>query len=483
VKPIVVLSVGILFALSLVFGVEAQTPEPLPTISKNYAPFYVFPANLVCEEIGAVSDGPTWGEITIGVSTLEDLKAYANKVGVYDWIQEWADFIIFANKVSASEQSKRSPTINACVDTATQTITALNVSPTSTVYLEDLVAAYGVPDAVTWGLTNISRTAIWFEEGIAVSVSIYQINTRVITRAYGGVIFIAYFPYQSSEGFEERYPYNFTSKENPVDIDATDDPLLSEAQNPFDFEAMIETITAQPSQTPEPLPPRAKFYPPWDVFPGNLYCEEIGPISEGPTWGEITVGVSTRDDLKAYVRTLGFYDSIQEWDDYIILARTGRLRDEETIPPTINACFDPTTQIITALRVGTHSSVYLDDLVAQYGIPDTVTWGPSNVSRTVFWFEEGVAAYVGIHATDRQAYGEIGYIIYLPYQSKAGFEERYPYRYTTKENLDEVAKIYDPPLSEAQNPFDFEAMIATITAQPSRTPTPTPSVTTPPSAG
>jgi hypothetical protein len=169
---------------------------------------------------------------------------------------------------------------------------------------------------------------------------------------------------------------------------------------------------------------------------------------------------------------VGVYDWIQEWADFIIFANKVSASEQGKRSPTINACVDTATQTITALNVSTTTTVYLDDLVAQYGIPDTVTWGPSNVSRTVFWFEEGVAAYVGIHATDRQAYGEIGYIIYLPYQSKAGFEERYPYRYTTKENLDEVAKIYDPPLSEAQNPFDFEAMIATITAQPSRTPTP-----------
>jgi hypothetical protein len=33
--------------------------------------------------------------------------------------------------------------------------------------------------------------------------------------------------------------------------------------------------------------------------------------------------------------------------------------------------------------------------------------------------------------------------------------------------------IYDPPPSDEQNPFDFDSMIAAITAEPSRTPTPT----------
>ena len=57
-----------------------------------------------------------------------------------------------------------------------------------------------------------------------------------------------HFPAQSSEGFEGRWPFTVTRMEpfNPVD------PSIPNEQNPFDFDAIIATITAEPSRTATP---------------------------------------------------------------------------------------------------------------------------------------------------------------------------------------------------------------------------------------
>jgi hypothetical protein len=59
---------------------------------------------------------------------------------------------------------------------------------------------------------------------------------------------IIYFPPQSAEGYEGRWPFNLTRTQPFV----PSDPSIPSEQNPFDFEAMIATITAEPSRTPTP---------------------------------------------------------------------------------------------------------------------------------------------------------------------------------------------------------------------------------------
>lgn len=235
-------------------------------------------------------------------------------------------------------------------------------------------------------------------------------------------------------------------------------------------------VNAQDSApTVEPLPTRPRNAPFWSVFPANLYCYDIVDLSEGPTWGGVTIGISNVEDLKEYMSTIGNYDSINQWADYISFARTGDLRDEAGIPSVVASCVDMTTQTVTALSVSTiNPALYLEDLVAQYGTPDAVTWGFGSTFRTVFWFAEGIAASVNIFEQNEMLdYGQIDFIVYFPYQSKEDFEERWPYNRTNSENPTGGDRVYDPPPSEAQNPFNFDAMIAMITAEPSRTPTPT----------
>lgn len=238
------------------------------------------------------------------------------------------------------------------------------------------------------------------------------------------------------------------------------------------FSFAVDAQEATP--TPEPLPTLSRNSPPWDMFPSNLLCYEMPEPSGGPTWGDITIGSSTVEDLKTYVSSIYNYNSITQWADYISFSGTEHFLNGSGIPPLIGACLDVRTQIVTALRISINRAMYIEDLVAIFGIPDTITWGSSNVSRGSIWFDKGIAASVYIlEEDDILDYGEIGLIIYFPYQSAEGFETRWPYTYTNAKNPTGGDVVYDPPPSELQNPFDFEAMIATITAEPTRTPTPT----------
>lgn len=226
------------------------------------------------------------------------------------------------------------------------------------------------------------------------------------------------------------------------------------------------TINAQ-EITSTPYPPVSNFH--WQAFPVDLYCEYVEGVAEGPSWGDITIGISNVEDLENYVSSIGHYE-IHRYANFIEFVRS----ETNETSPRINACLDGETQIVTGLSISLEDKIYIQDLVAKFSIPENITWGNSNISRTIFWPNEGIAALVYIlEDSENTDYGQIGLIVYFPYQTNEEFEEHWPYIYTNLENPRGGDRVYEPPPSEAQNPFDFEVMIATITAQPSRTPTPT----------
>ena len=240
---------AIIFVTLLLFvNIRAQdvTSTPLPTMWGP--PIGAFPVDLYCEYINSISKGPTWGDITIGVSKVADLKQYVATIYDYE-IYEYSDFILFTKKGKLSKKDGIPDLIDACLDVDTHTITALQVLVNRLMLIQDLIAAYGVPDVVTWGDSFTTRTALWFDKGIAVGFSILKENS--ITN-YGQIYLIVYFPHQSQNGFEERWPYNQTNLENPPEGDNVYQPTPSKEQNPFNFQSMVATITAQPSRTPTP---------------------------------------------------------------------------------------------------------------------------------------------------------------------------------------------------------------------------------------
>jgi hypothetical protein len=208
-------------------------------------------------------------------------------------------------------------------------------------------------------------------------------------------------------------------------------------------------------------------------FPDSLYCA-YAPSGQGPSWNGITIGTSTVEDLKQLM--FGLSDNYIIHVDEGVWTRIEFLQDwtiessEDNVPSYVGACTQDGIIVTLSINiiVGYEVSSFLDDWVLQLGPPDVVTWGSSSFDRTVMWFEEGitVSTFIG-----NPNYGAIFSVIYYPFQSAENYKERWPFLYTRKSAVPH--HLGDNIPSMEQNPFDFDAIIATITAQPPRTPTPT----------
>lgn len=243
---------------------------------------------------------------------------------------------------------------------------------------------------------------------------------------------------------------------------------------------LVVSIPQTSSQTTTSTPiPLFEFSLP---FPGHLHCPEIISPHLGSTWKNFQVGVSTINELDTYMTELdpnysrGIIASVNFLSYTFLLSI--RRAEELGVPSRIDVCFDPQTQIITAISPkGNFTTVHLADLLIEYGEPDTVTWEFGTETRIAFWFEEGIAATIRVDLSEQFApYGTVLSMTYFPYQEVEGFEERWPYNRTVAgERVEELElrATLTPDVPNIANPFDFDAMIATITAQPSRTPTPT----------
>lgn len=217
-----------------------------------------------------------------------------------------------------------------------------------------------------------------------------------------------------------------------------------------------------------------------DVFPRNLFCADITEIAPGPTWETITIGESTTEDLAAYMATIsdtaGIFPTL---NNTFIVGNIYTEFNNQRGPAIIFGC--TIDNVITALQIhyttySTDDISYFTDLMSVYGEPDVATYTPIQPSITIaFWFDEGIAAEIFNGATevdlapqvDPDFYGRVDIFTFFAFQDVEGFEDRWPYNRTWK---------FEPSAPEpigTENPFDFEAIQATVTGMPSPMPTPT----------
>jgi hypothetical protein len=216
------------------------------------------------------------------------------------------------------------------------------------------------------------------------------------------------------------------------------------------------------------------------VFPSDLVCDkqEATISGVGPTWSGITIGQSTLTDVENLLSTLSDEYVFIDDDDFNTRFVIWGLGQAVDIPFAVRLCLKENKIQALSLTYDasvSHSRPYLSDLVAQLGEPNAITWADNPASRVVFWFEEGFAAEVTVLPNEpsyQPIFGRVDSEIYFPYQEAEGYENRWPYNQTRPFNpfLAWPYQGYDEYGPE--NPFDFESMIATITAEPSRTPTP-----------
>jgi hypothetical protein len=225
-----------LFVLFNLASLEAQDSPATPSPTVQFDSYFeIFPMGLVCSEAES-GLGPTWRNITIGESSLFDIEAEYGKSFAWNDMLRISDFEVGWDIVLCVEK---------------KIITAIKVG-SELPYLEDYVELYGEPDVVTWSNTA-SRLLFWFDEGIAIDVYV----NPTVARYYGLVSFVVYFPYQDLNDYEDKWPFNQTLTEGLPDGDLA----IPDEQNPFDFNAILATITAEPSYPPtatvEPLVPTA----------------------------------------------------------------------------------------------------------------------------------------------------------------------------------------------------------------------------------
>jgi hypothetical protein len=202
-------------------------------------------------------------------------------------------------------------------------------------------------------------------------------------------------------------------------------------------------------------------------FPLELYCAEAVE-GTGPSWENITIGSSTLGELaETLFQRSKEYEVYSEENEvrFSIFDRT-TVRDTD-IPTTVTVCIIDDIVIALAVAHNLSSLPDLNDYIVQYGEPDAVTWSDFETSRVVLWFEEGIVANVGVADS---GFGVIT-TVYMPYQSAVGFETKWPYNRTRTMPPLAGDEVFIPPLPTEQNPFNFDAMIATITAEPNFSPT------------
>lgn len=272
----------------VLFGIFTMTVSKLvwgQTASATAIPreiYTYFPSSLVCNEV-VKGNGPSTGLVTIGKTTLQELDdLYSQYLEVsLKYSEASGETLVYLNHYGDGTVYRRIdvclidgvivaargdfPSISQIQDVKRETEVPQPIEvPLSFEYLEikHFVAKYGLPNTIAYSPNPTHRVAFWFEQGIA--VEFYVVNDpSQIPPSFGAVSRKIYFPFQDAEGYETRWPFNQTYPEEQyiewaAPFVATDVPT---DRNPFDFEAIVATITAQPT-----VPPTATHVPP-DISP------------------------------------------------------------------------------------------------------------------------------------------------------------------------------------------------------------------------
>lgn len=222
--------------------------------------------------------------------------------------------------------------------------------------------------------------------------------------------------------------------------------------------------------TPTPI----VFPPPTSPYP-ELICPYFQFLESGSSWQDIEIGVSTQTDLEIALERYGRYEIIYPTEGS--LANSIRYSWSESTesgsiqqaPLHVDICMQGS--VITVMEVSwtNQHPIYVEDLIVNWGVPDITVWSSLVKRRSVFWFQLGVMAEVFVQQGDADSFGRITRLIYFPRQNLEGFENRWPFTVTRMQRFNPA----DVSIPNEVNPFDFDSMVATITAEPSRTPTPT----------
>lgn len=126
-----------------------------------------FPEILECALVDEISVGPSWRNLSIGNSTLENIENELRpEFSTYD---ERTDKWIYSG---GTVENQDFYIIEGCfVDNKLSALNIMN-SEIFRKTLEELELEYGIPSHVTWGPWYVSRTVIWSHKGVLAVVRI-----------------------------------------------------------------------------------------------------------------------------------------------------------------------------------------------------------------------------------------------------------------------------------------------------------------------
>jgi hypothetical protein len=210
-----------------------------------------------------------------------------------------------------------------------------------------------------------------------------------------------------------------------------------------------------------------------------MQCPKLDTVNKGPIWQDLHIGVSQISEVRPMLEGMGPYQMVLSSEGttansmhYVLESRNENL--QLSLPPNIDVCTQ--NNIVTVIAIlwpERQPSIYLKDLVKENGFPDTVTWTPFPKSRVAFWFKKGIAAEIFIGTEDSISFGRVFRLIYFPYQSTRGYEQRWPYNRTWPIKHEDDGE----GTPTEQNPFNFKELELTLTAEPSESQTLTPQPT------
>jgi hypothetical protein len=119
-----------------------------------------------CSCITSSEEGPRWRDLTIGKSSLDDVRLTLGEDGSQSPLDGGWQFMRLSDPVDWLQAE-------ACF--SQDRLSALYIAwddKTRDLTLDQLIRKYGNPDRVTWGATYQSRALIWSERGLLISVMI-----------------------------------------------------------------------------------------------------------------------------------------------------------------------------------------------------------------------------------------------------------------------------------------------------------------------
>lgn len=250
-----VLVLGFSFSmLSLSVAQETATPDSAASTPVDSDDLRVFPDDLLCDRLEASSDsyGASWMGITIGKSSYNDLETLIEgfDLSYLSIVENEFEGRFVIEGSSANLDSSRTPfAISYCLENEIIQVLKISYSLNLKVKHPELSAfvnKLGKPDKITWTNNPNTRLVFWFSAGFAATIALPIDGEIGQTRVFQEI----YFPYQETDDYEDRWPYNQTRKLNPYLVSPEDARVDFGTENPFDFDTIELTVTAQPTQTP-----------------------------------------------------------------------------------------------------------------------------------------------------------------------------------------------------------------------------------------